>query len=326
MKRIVISDESVNGRGFRVLTSGINLERYRKNPVLLYMHHRGEVVGVMKDLRVENGVLSGEPDFDQATELSLRLRAQYEFGSIGACSMGIDVEEVSEGLDVPIVTRSSLYEVSLVDVPENENSVTLRYQGALIEVKGLLELAHSAAAKPLPGEKDKETDNHNINVKREEMKLSEMAVLLGLDAGASEEQVRERAGELMKNGEELSKKVKELDALKAAQAQAELAHVEKLVDNAVREMRITGDKKQRYVELGKQIGSAQLEQLLSDMHPVGKISETLAHGEGTVGVGEWKKLSDVPESELLTLRKSDPKRYATLYKAEYGMEPILDEG
>ena len=323
MKRIVISDESVNGRGFRVLTSGISLERYRRNPVLLYMHHRGEVVGVMTDLQVENGVLSGEPKFDGATELSKRLQTQYEFGSIRACSMGLDVEEVEDGLDVPVVTRSSLYEVSLVDVPENENSVTLRYQGSEIEAKCLLELAHCASSHPLPGKR--ENDNPNINEKKEEMKLSEMAVLLGLDAGASEEQVRARAAELMKSDAELAKKVAELDSLKSAQAQAELAHVERLVDNAVREMRITGDKKQRYVELGKQIGSAALEDLLSDMRPVGRISETLAHGDGGAVGSDWKKLSEVPESELLTLRKSDPKKYAALYKAEYGMEPILEE-
>ena len=129
----------------------------------------------------------------------------------------------------------------------------------------------------------------------------------------------------MKSDAELAKKVAELDSLKSAQAQAELAHVERLVDNAVREMRITGDKKQRYVELGKQIGSAALEDLLSDMRPVGRISETLVHGDGGAAGSDWKKLSEVPESELLTLRKSDPKKYAALYKAEYGMEPILEE-
>lgn len=323
MKRIVISDESVNGRGFRVLTSGIRLERYEKAPVLLWMHLRGEVIGRMESLRVENGVLSGEPKFDGATDLSLRLQEQYEFGSVCASSMGIDVEEVADGFDVPVVTRCSLYEVSLVDVPENENSVTLRYQGAPMEVSGLLRLAHSASAEPLLTER--ENANDNINKKPEEMKLSEMAVLLGLDAGASEEQVRERAGELMKNDVELAKKVQELDALKAELAQAELAHVERLVDAAVREMRITADKKQRYVELGKQVGSAALEQLLGDLRPVGKISETLAHDGGGVSAGEWKKLSDVPEGELLTLRKNDPKRYAALYKAEYGMEPSMED-
>ena len=149
--------------------------------------------------------------------------------------------------------------------------------------------------------------------------------LLGLDAGASEEQVRERAGALLSASDELSKKTAELDSLKTAQAQAELSHVERLVDAAVREMRITADKRERYVELGKQIGSCALEQLLGDMRPVGKISETLAHGETGGVTGEWKKLSDVPESELLTLRKSDPNKYAALYKAEYGMEPTLEE-
>ena len=35
---------------------------------------------------------------------------------------------------------------------------------------------------------------------------------------------------------------------------------------------------------------------------------------------EYKKLSDVPEEKLLELKKEDPKQYAKLYKAEYGIE------
>ena len=39
-KSFILSEESINDRGFRVLTGGINLERFKKNPVMLWMHHR----------------------------------------------------------------------------------------------------------------------------------------------------------------------------------------------------------------------------------------------------------------------------------------------
>lgn len=69
-KRVRISNESVNSYGTRVLTSGINIEQYNRNPVLLYMHERGQVIGLVRDLRVENDELTGELVFDEATELS----------------------------------------------------------------------------------------------------------------------------------------------------------------------------------------------------------------------------------------------------------------
>lgn len=41
-KRIILSDSSLNRYGYRVLTEGINLEAFKKNPVMLYMHLRDE--------------------------------------------------------------------------------------------------------------------------------------------------------------------------------------------------------------------------------------------------------------------------------------------
>ena len=43
--------------GTRVLTGGMDVEQYGRNPVLLYMHERGNVIGYVKDLRKENGLL-----------------------------------------------------------------------------------------------------------------------------------------------------------------------------------------------------------------------------------------------------------------------------
>ena len=78
-KRVRITNESVNSYGFRVLTSGIDLEQYRRNPVLLYMHERGNVIGYVKDLQVENGEVTGELVFDEASELSIRCKKASEW-------------------------------------------------------------------------------------------------------------------------------------------------------------------------------------------------------------------------------------------------------
>ena len=54
-KRVRISNDRLNSYGTRVLTSGMDTEQYSRNPVLLYMHERGNVIGYVKDLEVKDG-------------------------------------------------------------------------------------------------------------------------------------------------------------------------------------------------------------------------------------------------------------------------------
>lgn len=138
-KRVRISNDSLNSYGSRVLTSGMNVEQYCRNPVLLYMHQRGNVIGYVKDLKVENGEVTGEPVFDEATELSRRCKKQFEFGSLRMVSAGIDILEMSEepgqlvqGQTCPTITKSRLYEVSMVDVGANDDAIVLMKDGKQI--------------------------------------------------------------------------------------------------------------------------------------------------------------------------------------------------
>ena len=87
---IVLSDSNLNRYGFRVLTEGIDLEAFKKNPILLYMHFRDEgtpiwgnykAIGHWKDIRVEDGVLSAEPVFDEVDELSKTVAAKFNAGT-----------------------------------------------------------------------------------------------------------------------------------------------------------------------------------------------------------------------------------------------------
>ncbi len=131
-KRVRITNDSLNSYGSRVLTSGVITEQYQRNPVLLYNHRRGDVIGIVKDIRVENNEITGELVFDEATDLSVRCKKQFEFGSLRMVSMGINILELSDdkqhlvvGQTRPTVTKSKLFEVSLVDVGANDDAIVL---------------------------------------------------------------------------------------------------------------------------------------------------------------------------------------------------------
>ena len=138
-KRVRISNDSINSYGTRILTSGLDISQYERNPVLLYMHQRGTVIGLVKNIKKENNEVTGELEFDEATELSRQLKMQYEKGSIRMVSIGADVLELSEDKDLmlagqtaPTVTKSKLFEVSLVDIGANDDAITLRKDGKVL--------------------------------------------------------------------------------------------------------------------------------------------------------------------------------------------------
>ena len=55
-KRIIIRDESVNCYGTWVKTDGVDISQYERNPVLLWMHWRGIIIGCIKDIKKEGWI------------------------------------------------------------------------------------------------------------------------------------------------------------------------------------------------------------------------------------------------------------------------------
>ena len=306
-KRIRITNDKLNSYGTRVLTEGMAVEQYGRNPGLLYMHDRGNVIGYVKDLKKENGEVTGEPVFDEATELSRRCKRQYEFGSLRMASAGIDIVELSEapehleaGQTRPTVTRSKLFEVSLVDIGANDDAIVLAKDGERIELGKGGECLLPLLNKPQ---------------KPKEMEQKTLALLLGLPETADEAAISVKITELKAAKEEAETLRKENETLR-------LGRVTAAVEKAVAEKRIGEDKKQQFIDLGKKIGAEELENTFAAMSPRLKLGEIVGRGGG--GPADtptaYKKLSEVPESELETMREKQPGEYKRLFKAEYGFE------
>lgn len=306
-KRVRITNDSLNSYGTRVLTAGMNVEQYQRNPVLLYMHERGNVIGYVKDLKVEDGEVTGELMFDEASELSVRCKKQYEFGSLKMVSAGLDILETSEdpellvqGQTRPTVTKSKLFEVSLVDVGSNDDAIVLQKDGKKITLGKDSEC-------PLPL-----LNNNNQNQKQMEQKM--VAMQLGLPATATEAEINAKLDELKTAKEENER-------LQQKNAALTLASITAAVEKAVGEKRITPDKKDEFINLGKEVGQEKLESILSAISPQMKLSSVIGHqGGAATEPTTYKKLSDVPSGQLATLRKEQPDEYKRLYKEEYGME------
>ena len=316
-KRVRISNESLNSYGTRVLTSGINIEQYNRNPVLLYMHERGQVIGLVRDLRVENDELTGELVFDEATELSQRCKKQWEFGSLKMVSIGIDIMETSEekehlvpGQTAHTITKCKLFEVSVVDIGANDDAIVLHKDGVRLTLG-------KNAVDVLPLLHREQTQEQEPKQKVKQMDQEKLALQLGLPKDADEATINAKLAKLQADGAEAETLRQERDTLRAAR-------IETLVNAAISEKKIGAEKKQQFLDLGKKIGAEELQQTFDAMSAQVKLSNIVNGGGATaVNGGEWKKLSDVPSDELAKLRAENPAQYKKLYKAEYGIECII---
>lgn len=144
-KRVILSDSSLNRYGFRVITSGLDIEAFKKNPVMLWMHQRDDgfwttsiPIGHWEDIQIIGDELSAIPVFDEADELSKTLKAKYDAGTLRAASIGFKPLLLSEetadllpGQSSATVLKAEVLEASLVDIPANGNAVRLYNENAV---------------------------------------------------------------------------------------------------------------------------------------------------------------------------------------------------
>ena len=259
--RVRLTNDRLNSYGYRVLTDGVDITQYERNPILLYMHRRGQAIGVIKNIKKENGEITGEIAFDEATELSCQCKKQWDFGSLRMVSIGFNIIETSEapehlvaGQRYPTVTRSQLHEVSLVDIGANNDAIRLYKDVQLIT------LGESGGC-PLPRLNHKPNNNPQMDIKT-------LALQLGLPETADEAAVNAKLNELKGSKEES-------DKMRAENEQLKLAQITTAVDAAIKARKIPADKKQHFIDMGKKLGIDDLNATLDAISPAHKLSETI---------------------------------------------------
>lgn len=131
-KSVILCDESLNRYGFRIDLKGLNLDAFNANPVMLREHEYDCIIGRWLNLRIEDGKLLGDPEFDESTEEGQKAKSQFENGFLRAASLGFmiiaesaDAEMLVPGQSRPTVTEAEALEASFVAVPAGRNCLAL---------------------------------------------------------------------------------------------------------------------------------------------------------------------------------------------------------
>ena len=318
MNRIRISDETLNCYGTWIKTDGVDLAQYQKNPVLLWMHWRGVIIGYIKDIKVENGEITGEPFFDEVREESKLAKQQWEKGSLRMGSPNMEVIEVSDdpallkpGQRRPTITKCKLVEYSMVDIGGNDNNIRLTYANKE------LKLAEGEDCPVLP--LLKETNVKPNNPKKMNQELQAIALMLGLSAEATLTDVQKQVSILLEHKNANEKLRNELKSLQGQLESIQLSGITNMVDEAVKAGKFTADKKDHFIDLGKKVGAESLKLTIDAMSGSMKPSMLLGKQAGAAPK-EYKTWGEVPEAELKLMREENKELYRKLYKAEFGVD------
>lgn len=321
MKRIVINDESLNSYGFWVKTDGIDLTAFLRNPVMLYNHNRSYAgktddqlpIGKWKDLRIENGQLTGEPVFDENDEFARKIKQKYEDGILNACSMGFrpvewsaEPELLKAGQTMATVTRSLLLEISICDIPSNANATKVVMYDEDSNIINLSDLPNAAIGPKI---------NH-INMKEIALKLG-LAENADLQACvAAIQQKDDRIATLTTENATLKAKVKDFEK---AETEARKQEVTKLLDDAVKTGRIDATAKPKFEKLfeldheGTKAALASLpERKPLEAKPVGS-------GDGDLCKMSWDELDKA--NRLFELKTKYPEIYQQKFNEKFHKKP-----
>lgn len=284
MTTFILSDTSkTNSHGFRIAMEGMDTSRFRENPVMLYRHNDDDVIGRWHNLRLDDGRLLADAEFDKDDELAAKVAGKVERGFIKGCSMGICIKDMQETADGWIATKSELMEASVCSIPSDAGAVTLydidRRQLTIDEVK----LQFSINDKKLTKE-EMEVNNENL-------------------------------------AQELAAKDNEIAALKAQLAEQKEKEIDSFLSAAVKEGKITEESKSGYALLAadnfdtvkKVIDGKKAEPEDKRVSLAAMVGKQASKYDGKT----WDELDRA--GMLAALRAEVPEKYAELYKQKFNV-------
>lgn len=128
-----LTDDSVNVYGYRLITAGLELDRFNP-PIGFLMHNREQGVAVRwDDFRIADGKLFAKPIVnlvrfpDLADQIENGFYNAASVGHIVALEVSDDNQKKLEGQTGPTVLRWFPRECSIVDIPGNYSSIAKLY-------------------------------------------------------------------------------------------------------------------------------------------------------------------------------------------------------
>ncbi len=319
-KQYVLSDSSVNEYGFRLLTSGYQLDAFQKNPIGYYMHRREDgIVLKWEDLCIADDKITGTPVINLSNSRGEQICAEAENGFLNAASVGhIVVLEYSTDKDMmlpgqtgPTITKWYNKECSLVDIPGNCNALTRLYDAQENELN-LVDLNITPPSfNPI--------QNNTLQALRDTLKLAkdadEKCITLAVETLATSANDLGLENKMLRNDKyELQQQIEEINKVR-------LKHeINALLDRGLEDKKITTELRDKLAcdYAGNPEG---LKALLGAMPAYRSIADLLQSKQqnNTEAAWQWDDFekNDPSGKKLKELRANDPVKYKELFDLKF---------
>lgn len=314
-KSFILTDESVNTYGFRILMSGGDLEQFRRNPVMFYNHNDWETpIGRWENIRLEDGKLLADPVFDMDDENAKKIAGKVDRGFLRAASIGLRIIEKSEspelilqGQKYPTVTKWQLREASVVTIGANHNALRLYdVNDKLMSDEQIFKLFDNTAVVTPP--------------QNEATMKKEILTLLDLAEGSTEEQAQEAIQHLIDENKKLQDKE---DQREKAEEEARKAEAVKLIDAAIRDGRINADAKQDMIDLFD-ADFEKAKKILAAIPVRKSVKQQIEASNVPAQFADWtnKSWDELDKAgKLAELRDKHFDIYSEKYEEKFGVKP-----
>ena len=311
--KFILNDETkVNQFGFRVSNLGLDLARFRANPVILDYHQEGNaaVIGRWENIQIEGHLLTAEAVFDDGDPNAKMISGKVDRGFLRGASLGLNPFSMSNFQLAPDDTydlvKSEVLEASIVPIPNNANAIKLY---AATE-DSMQELQEQEVSEILLMASDISKFNINNSMKKITLNLSAV-VALGLPSTALEHDenlVNEKIVNLKSALDTANTKIKgfeDLDKEKKAKLSADTVKADILAG------KIDATKEADFIKL-----HAEFPDLYKSTITAMPEKNKLGAQVSTVPAGEVKNIDDFEKLNLsaqLEFRNSNPEGYKALF-------------
>ncbi|MGG5507909.1 MULTISPECIES: HK97 family phage prohead protease [unclassified Myroides] len=316
MKSYVLNDETkANNYGFKILNSGISLERFLKNSVCLNDHRNTtkDVLGTWSNLKFEGHLFTGTPEFDTQDVDGLEVVRKILAGTIVGTSLGFDFkDEDFQIIDGELVlTKCELKEISFVAVPSNANTIVLYDQkGHALTQERIKELCLSAQSKPI----------------NKEIKMKQVLQHFQLADNATEQEVlvavKSLEGKLTAKTAENTTLKAEVEKLKQEKTASLKAEFDKELLEAVKDGRLDEAGKAPIEEMVLSSGYDQGTKLLKALPKRISIADKLETQTAALSSYDAMSWSELDKGNHLgKLKANHPEYFRERFKQQFNKEP-----
>lgn len=323
-KTFILHDETVNTKGFRMLTSGADLSVFENNPVMLLNHDDWDLpIGRWENIRVEGTRILADAVFDEDDERAAAVMGKVERGFLKAASIGAwpgkssdDPSLMLPGQTYPTMVTWTVREASICTIGSNHNALALydkeNNRMDLNDKGTLIKLFDTASG---------------IHVShKNETQMTILTGLLKLSDNASEQAIADEVRKIIRLRDELQAENATLKTEKEALSSKVQAFEKKekdvrkadaiaLVDKAIKEGRLDAKGKDAWMKMFD-ANFDQAKEQLDAIPPRASVTQQIqvSPSGGTGGV----KLADMAFSEIVKAdRLKELKKDGELYRQKF---------